>query len=115
MEARVPTIEAAALAYDKRGWKPVRVNRKSKKPIGKDWQNRPFDPHQFNGNSQNVGIQLGAVSGKLVDIDIDVMTAVGLAPEFLPPTDAVFGHKSKPMSHQLYVSDLCETEKIARI
>src|SRR5262249_60783267 len=76
---------------------------------------RPFDPHQFKRNSQNVGIQFGAVSGGLVDVDLDVMIAVGLAPEFLSPTDAVFGHKSKPCSHQLYVSDLCATEKTARI
>src|SRR5262249_6778992 len=27
---------------------------------------------------------------------------------FLPPTDAIFGRKSKPASHRLYITDLCE-------
>ena len=27
------------------------------------WQERPYDPAQFDGNSQNVGIQLGEQSG----------------------------------------------------
>jgi len=111
--ARTLTIAAAALAYHARGWKPVPVSRKTKKPIGAGWQKRPFDPAQFNGNAQNIAIQLGAVSGGLVDVDLDSMLAVGLAPEFLPATDAIFGHPSKPCSHQLYVSDLHTTEKFA--
>jgi len=111
--ARTLTIAAAALAYHARGWKPVPVSRKTKKPIGAGWQKRPFDPAQFDGNAQNIAIQLGAVSGGLVDVDLDSMLAVGLAPEFLPATDAIFGHPSKPCSHQLYVSDLHTTEKFA--
>src|SRR5262249_36897900 len=71
---------------------------------------RPYDPAQFNGNAQNVGIQLGKVSGGLADVDLDCIEAVGLAPKFLPPTDAIFGRKSKPASHWLYVTDLCETD-----
>jgi hypothetical protein len=35
------TIADAALAYAKRGWRPVPLGRKSKKPIGKGWQKRP--------------------------------------------------------------------------
>jgi len=89
--------------------------RRTKKPIGNDWQKRPFNPNQFNGNSQNVGIQFGEVSGGLVDTDLDSKEAIGLAPEFLPATDAVFGRKSKPCSHQFYVSDLYKTEKRAAI
>src|SRR5262249_17956276 len=113
--ARTPSIAAAALEYHARGWKPVPVNRKTKKPIGTGWQKRPFDPAQFNGNAQNVAIQLGAVSRGLVDVDLDSMLAVGLATEFLPPTDAIFGRRSKPCSHQLYLSDLCDSEKCAAI
>jgi hypothetical protein len=106
------TIATAAAGYHGRGWKPVPVNRKTKKPIGKDWQNKPYDSTQFNGNRLNVGVQLGAVSGGLVDVDLDDIPAIGLAPEFLPPTGAVFGHNSKPCSHQLYVcDDLCKGEK----
>jgi len=109
------TIADAALDYAARGWKPVPVNRKTKRPIGKGWQERPFAPEQFNGNAQNVGVQLGAVSGGLVDVDLDSQPAITLAPHLLPPTTATFGRRSKPCSHHLYVSDLCKTEKRAAI
>jgi putative DNA primase/helicase len=111
-----PTIAEAALDYHtRRGWKPVPVHRKTKKAMGKGWQKRPFTPGQFDGNAQNVGIQLGEVSNGLVDVDLDCTAAIGFALEFLPATDAVFGHPSKPCSHQLYVSDLYKTETTAAI
>src|SRR5262249_41744756 len=113
--ARTTTIADAALAYHARGWKPVPVSRKTKKPIGTGWQKRAYDPAQFNANAQNIAIQLGAVSGGLVDVDLDTTAAVGFAPEFLPSTNTIFGHRSKPCSHQLYVSGLCDTEKSAAI
>ena len=109
------TIAEAARAYAEKGWKPIPIGRKSKKPTDKGWQKRPFDPAQFNGNAQNVAIQLGAASNGLCDVDIDCMDAIGFAPEFLPPTGAIFGHRSKPCSHQLYVTDLYDTEKKAAI
>ena len=105
------TVADAAADYHGRGWKPVPVNRKTKKPIGKNWQNTPYDPTQFNGNAQNVAVQLGTVSSGLVDVDLNSMAAVGLAPEFLPPTDSIFGRNSKPCAHQLYLSDLFDTEQ----
>ena len=36
------TAAAAAAKYHQRGWKPVPINRKSKKPIGNHWQNKPY-------------------------------------------------------------------------
>jgi hypothetical protein len=109
------TIADAARAYAKRGWKPVPIGRKSKKPTDKGWQKRPFNQAQFNGNAQNIAIQLGAASGGLCDVDLDCMDAIGLAPQFLPETGAIFGRRSKPCSHQLYVSDLYESEQKATI
>jgi hypothetical protein len=109
------TIADAALDYHLRGWKPVPVSRKTKKPIGKGWQKRPFNPAQFNGNDQNIAVQLGEVSGGLADVDIDSTLAIGLAPEFLPATAAVFGRRSKPASHEFYVTDLYKSEKMAAI
>ena len=102
------TIAEAARAYHERGWKPVPIDRKTKRASGKEWQKRAYDPKQFRGNAQNVGVQLGKVSGGLTDVDLDCMEAIALAPRFLPPTGAVFGRKSKPASHRLYVTDLCE-------
>src|SRR5262249_3123633 len=114
--ASMTTCAEAARDYaTQRKWKPVPFNRKTKKPIGNDWQKRPFNPNQFNGNAQNVGIQFGEVSGGLVDVDLDSKEAIGFAPEFLPPTDAIFGRRSKPCSHQLYVCNLYKTEKRAAI
>src|SRR5215471_16552758 len=110
-----PTIAEAARAYHERGWKPVPISRKTKRPISKEWQKRPYDPAQFNGNAQNVGLQLGEVSGGLADVDLDAMAAIGFAPEFLPVTGAIFGHRSKPCSHQLYTSDLYKSETRAVI
>jgi hypothetical protein len=109
------TIAAAAIDYARRGWKPVPIARKSKKPTGKGWQKRPFDPAQFDGNAQNVAIQLGAVSNGLADVDLDCMDAIGFATYFLPATDAIFGRRSKPCSHQLYITDLHQTEQAAVI
>jgi hypothetical protein len=109
------TIAAVALAYHRRGWKPVPVSRRTKRAIGKGWQNRLFDPAQFDGNAQNVAVQFGAVSNGLADVDLDCTEAISFAPEFLPSTDAIFGRRSKPCSHQLYVSDLHATEKAAVI
>jgi Bifunctional DNA primase/polymerase, N-terminal len=109
------TIAAAAIDYARRGWKPVPVGRKSKKPTDEGWQKRPFDPAQFNGNAQNVAIQLGAVSNGLADVDLDCMDAIGFATDFLPATGAIFGRRSKPCSHQLYTTDLHQTEQAAVI
>ena len=109
------TIADVALDYARRGWKPVPVSRKTKKAIGKGWQKRPFAPEQFNGNAQNIAVQLGEVSNGLTDVDLDSLLAIGFAPEFLPATSAIFGRRSKPCSHQLYVTDLCATEKQAAI
>src|SRR5262245_4415797 len=111
----IETVETAALAYAKRGWKPVPVSRKTKKPIGTDWQTRAFDVRQFNGNAQNVGIQLGEASKGLADVDLDCREAIGLALEFLPSTPSIFGHRSRPMSHMLFVSDLYKTETKAAL
>jgi hypothetical protein len=52
-----------ALAYIRRGWNPVPIPFKKKKPIDRDWQNRIIDeataPRFFNAGLQNIGIQLG--------------------------------------------------------
>ena len=72
----------------------------------------PLDlPGQFNGTQQNVGLQLGTASHGLTDVDLDCGSAMRLAPDLLPPTDAKFGRHSKPVSHWLYLTRLCESEK----
>jgi hypothetical protein len=63
----------------------------------------------------NIGVQLGRQSGGLCDVDLDCAEAIVLAEYLLPETNAVFGRHSKPESHRLYTTDLCDTEQRAVI
>jgi P4 family phage/plasmid primase-like protien len=108
---------AAALA---RGWVPVPVHARGKRPFnpdepgGKGWQNlRPTAEDVtgwFDGKALNVGVLLGAPSNGLADVDLDAEEARALAPSFLPRTDAIFGRLGNPQSHWLYNSAGTATE-----
>jgi Bifunctional DNA primase/polymerase, N-terminal len=108
-----------ALDFMERGWKPVPVPYREKKPTGNGWQKQKITPANadkyFNNPRMNIGVQLGRESGGLTDIDLDCPEAIALADLMLPPTRAVFGRQSKPRSHRLYVTDLCKTESKAAI
>ena len=97
---------AAAEQYTKRGWSVIPIPHRSKTPGLKGWERmrltqESVDDH-FNGRPQNIGVLLGEPSGWLVDVDLDHPRAVDLAPQFLPPTPAVFGRASNQRSHWLY-------------
>ena len=49
-------------------------------------------------------MRLGSRSGWLTDLDFDCREACELADLYLPASGAVFGRKSKPRSHWLYVA-----------
>jgi len=101
-----------AAQYAARGWKPIPIPRGEKGPKSKDWDKRTYNPDRdFDGS--NVGVQLGLVSCGLTDVDLDCAEAIALAPDFLPPTGAVFGRKSKPRSHWLYTIDDPDPDKSA--
>ena len=108
----MPDPLQVALSHITRGWNPVAVSRKTKKPIGAGWQKRVYTaqtaPRYFNGAAINVGVQLGPHSHGLTDTDLDCREAVNAADLLLPNTGATFGRKSKPRSHRLYVTDLAE-------
>jgi hypothetical protein len=98
-----------AREYIDRSWNPVTLGFKSKKPSGGDgWLdiriNHTNVEQHFNGTPQNIGVQMGPASGGLKDVDLDCPEALKLGPAILPPTDAIFGRKSTPGSHRLYVS-----------
>lgn len=92
--------------YLARGWAVIPVPHRAKNPGFAGWQqlrlNEDDLPVYFNGRPQNIGVLLGEPSGGLVDIDLDHPRAVELAPDFLPPTGAIFGRAGKPRSHWLY-------------
>lgn len=96
-----------ARSYLDRGWMPVPVPFRTKRPVISEWQHFAISdddlPTHFNNTSQNVGVLLGTASNGLVDIDLDCSQAIYLADQFLPATEGVFGRKSKPRSHRLYV------------
>jgi bifunctional DNA primase/polymerase-like protein len=107
------TALETATRFVQRGWNPVPVSFKTKRPIGEEWEKRKITLDNvgahFNGRPQNVGMQLGALSGGLTDVDLDCAEAVQAAPFFLPRTDAIFGRASRPASHYLFVTDIAET------
>lgn len=73
------TLEIA-LGYIDRGWSPVPIPYKQKGPLIKDWQNLALNEttayNHFNGGPQNVGVQLGARSHGLTDVDLDCSSSV---------------------------------------
>jgi len=100
------SLEVATF-YTQMGWKTVPVPWGAKGPRISGWNQLRLSeqqlPRYFAGR-QNVGVLLGEPSRWLVDVDLDHLLAVELAPEFLPPTDAIFGRASKPRSHWLFYS-----------
>ena len=102
-----------AKEYLGRGWQPVPVPLQEKAPKQKDWQNLAItlaNGADYFEQNQNIGLQLGARSGGLTDVDIDCPEALALADSFLPATSAIFGRASKPRSHWLYTTDLHGSE-----
>ncbi|MDQ3648903.1 MAG: bifunctional DNA primase/polymerase [Acidobacteriota bacterium] len=113
-ESEVNSLLDVARSYLQRGWMPMPVPFRSKKPGLKGWQNLTFTeadlPQHFNGRPQNVGVLLGKASDNLVDNDLDAPEAVRLADDFMPLTGKVFGRDSKRRSHRLYSANVPTTK-----
>jgi hypothetical protein len=99
-----------ALGYIERGWNPVPIPYRAKRPVDNGWHQRVIEAgaarQYFNGQRQNVGVQLGPSSRGLTDADLDCREAIAIAPYVLPKTSAIFGRPSKRASHRLYYTDL---------
>src|SRR5271166_4544346 len=84
-----------AKQYIEQGWNPVPIRFREKKPIAEQWQKRVITAdnvaQNFNAAQMNIGVQLGVVSGGLVDVDLDCPEAIAIAPYLLPSTRAIFG------------------------
>jgi hypothetical protein len=95
-----------ATSYAHRGWAVIPVPDRSKDPGIPGWPKlrlkEPDLAQYFNGHRQNIGVLTGEPSNWLVDVDLDHPRCIELADQFLPPTPAVFGRRSKPRSHRLY-------------
>lgn len=118
--ARLGNSLDIARAYTLAGWRVLPVGYRRKNPdVGDDWDALRLEhdelPRYFNGAPQNVGVLLGEPSNWLVDVDLDCLEAIRLAPSFLPQTAARFGRASKPLSHYLYVASGTKTKKFRDI
>lgn len=90
-------VQVAAGRYDSIGWALVRLRENTKVPISeKAWQNAEPSPLSFTPK-MNIGVQLGARSQGLIDIDLDCPEARELAglPCFFGHLPA-FGRSSLP-------------------
>ncbi|MFN8497314.1 MAG: bifunctional DNA primase/polymerase [Anaerolineae bacterium] len=110
--------DAAIKLHKELGFAVIPIKPRSKIPYDKGWPSLRLDTdgeieQAFAKREQaNVSFLPGSPSGDVVDIDLDAMEAVSLAPEFLPPTGRVFGREGKPRSHWLYkVSGSYKTAK----
>ena len=118
-DRKAETAEERAREYFERGWNPIPIDYREKKPRGEEWQKNKITaatlPKYFNGQPMNVGIQLGPMSRGLTDVDLDSPEAVALGPYLLPGTRSIFGRASKRRSHWLYKTDLADTVDRAEI
>jgi len=94
-----------AREYLARGWRAIPLRAGTKQPATRGWpqlQVPPAEIEEYFTAVHNVGVVLGECSGWLVDVDLDCLEAIALAPRYLPWTGAVFGRPSAPRSHWLY-------------
>ena len=97
----------AALAWIRKGFSPVPVPYRSKKPVLDAWQQLEITvetaPGYFGAPALNIGVLLGDKFGS-ADVDCDCPEAIAAARELLPETGLVFGRQSTPFSHYMYRS-----------
>lgn len=96
-----------ATGYVAKGWNPVPLPFKQKRPVDVGWQHRRIATRAdveryFDGKQMNIGAVLGPSSHGLTDVDLDCDEAIVIAPAVLPPTKAIFGRASARASHRLY-------------
>ena len=88
-----------ARGYLRRGWCPIPVQFKSKKPNTPDWRHMRLREDDLEGafsGKINIGVVLGPPSNGLTDVDLDCREAIAIAPFMLPRTGAIFGRHSAP-------------------
>src|ERR1035441_67034 len=72
----------AAIAWIQKGYSPVPIPHRSKRPVLKEWEQLEITtdaaPQYFNGNQQNIGVHLGDKYGS-ADVDCDCPEAISVA------------------------------------
>jgi hypothetical protein len=101
-QANCGAVFVAVREYLGRGYIPIPLPPRTKKPTGAGWPNIRVSVdtiHEHFTETSNVGLLLG---GGLVDIDLDALEAVRAAPYFLPETERKHGRPGKRCSHWWY-------------
>ncbi len=107
-------VRQQVAVYLQRGWRCVPLRPYSKSPVHSNWPQTVFEESEIKQHfspKDNVGIILGAMSGGLVDVDLDCAEAIDLADQYLPPTPAITGRPSAPRSHRWYIAENATTQK----
>jgi hypothetical protein len=84
------STRASARLYIARGWETVPIPPDRNGPTEKGWQHLRIGldaVDQHFSNAANIGVQLGPVSGELVDVDLDCPEALALADDVLVAVD----------------------------
>ena len=111
------TAASAAAEAVRRGYQPVPIRDRDKRPHGSSWTQLRWDSLEqaeasflrwAEDGAGGVGLILGEPSRGLLDIDLDHPKAVRLRDYFLPPTAMVGGRTSRPRSHYWYIVDNLE-------
>ena len=102
------TPSSAALDLIERGFFPVPIPFREKRPVIEGWPDLRITAADvatyFNGAPQNIGVLLGEPYGA-ADIDLDCGEAIAAAATLAPATGLKFGRASKPASHLFYRCD----------
>ena len=89
-----------ARAWIERGFVPIPIPYRSKKPDIKGWPDLRIDmsnaEQYFNGKPSNIGVLLGVYGA--CDVDLDCTEAIAAASNFLPPTGLIHGGKQSLQS-----------------
>jgi len=108
-EIHEKAIEEAYKTYTSYGWKPVRLYPGLKRPVGKNWQEKPTPELEAFAGFHNIGLAMGSRSSGLTDLDLDHPDVMAIAGKFLPHTGAKFGRYygtgEQKLGHWLYRSN----------
>ena len=98
----------AAKEWIGRGFSPVPIPYRTKKPTVDAWQHLEITTdsasEHLDSQPRNIGVLLGDKFGS-TDVDCDCPEAIAAARDLLPETGLIFGRQSKPFSHFFYRSD----------
>lgn len=112
--SKIGSSIAIARAALRRGWSPVPLRPRSKRPSGGDGWNKlrvtSENIAQHFKSKDNVGILWGEPSGWAIDVDLDCDEAVNAA-RFLLPETYIYGRENRPASHFIYQSIDCPSKK----